>query len=283
MRKKIDLLAAYWTLSGGEDPRVANHVSPFDFRKKAEAASKAGFTGIGFWHTDLEHLLQSWTLSDLKQVMDDHGLVHIELEFLMDWYKQGEEKRRSDHYRRLLLEAAEVFGARHVKVGDLFRTPCPMDRLIESFAELCVEAAQHGTRIGYEMMPFSTIDSLESAITLVEGANQPNGGIFFDFWHVAKLGIPFPAVAALPPERIIGIELNDGFAQSMADLVIETTDYRQLCGEGDWDVKGFIKTMQKAGYDQPWGVEILSKSLRALPLEKMAHRAFATTMAQFPS
>ena len=48
-------------------------------------------------------------------------------------------------------------------------------------------------------------------------------------------------------------------------------------------MKGFVSLMLKAGYKGPWGIEVLSKDLRKLPLNEAATRAFNTTMAQFPN
>ena len=36
----------------------------------------------------------------------------------------------------------------------------------------------------------------------------------------------------------------------------------------------FIRTVQTAGYQGPWGVEILSESFRKLPLTEMAQKSF---------
>jgi hypothetical protein len=40
------------------------------------------------------------------------------------------------------------------------------------------------------LMPFAMIDALEDALVMIEGAADANGGIIFDLWHLAKLGIP---------------------------------------------------------------------------------------------
>jgi sugar phosphate isomerase/epimerase len=47
-------------------------------------------------------------------------MEHVELELLWDWFldPDTDDRRRSDRWRRTLLEAAEVLGARHVKVGN---------------------------------------------------------------------------------------------------------------------------------------------------------------------
>ena len=42
----------------------------------------------------------------MKRLFGDHGIVHIELEFLGDWFEAGEKKIASDRIRKDLLEAA---------------------------------------------------------------------------------------------------------------------------------------------------------------------------------
>ncbi|QRK07206.1 sugar phosphate isomerase/epimerase [Archangium violaceum] len=282
MTEHPELLASYWTVAGGAEPHTDREYSPIDFRDRVSAAARAGFRGMGLWHADLTHSLKRYTLTEMKRILDDHGIVHVELEFLTDWFVDGERRVASDQTRRMLLTAAQALGARHLKVGDFLRTPCPMPGLIESFAGLCEDAAEHGTRVGFELMPFSTIDSLPRALELVTGANAPNGGIVLDLWHIVKLGIPYQAVAEFPVNSIFSIELNDGRLKSMPDLVEETTQYRNLCGEGEFDVRGFVDVMSAAGYRGPWGIEVLSKALRQLPIEEATRRAYDTTLAQFP-
>ena len=161
MKPDIELLASYWTISAGL-PHTDKEHSPFDFQDRVESAARAGFKGFGLWHADLDHVLQHRTLQEMKQILDDNGIKHIELEFLTDWFLDGDRKQQSDIQRKKLLETAEVLGARHVKVGDFFREKTPMPRLVEAFAGLCSEAAEHGTRIGFELMPFAMIDTLWS-------------------------------------------------------------------------------------------------------------------------
>jgi len=278
-----ELLASYWTICGAAEPHTDHEHSPFSLRDRAAAAARAGFKGIGLWHADLSHLRSKHSLAEMHSILADHGIDHLELEFLTNWFVDGEKRAASDETRRLLLESAAALGARHIKVGDFFKTPVPMEKLIEEFALLCAEARDHGTRIVFEFMPFSRVESLEDARALVTGAAQPNGGICVDLWHVVKLGIPYAEVAAFPPRYLMSIEINDGYrvAPPGMDLVTETTCHRAFCGEGEFDVRGFVATMRDAGYAGPWGVEVLNKAQRAWPLERLTSRAFDTTARQF--
>jgi len=277
MNNKEDLLASYWTISGAY-PHTHQEYSPFDFRDRVEAAAKAGFTGMGFWHADLDHVLQKRTLKELKQILDDHGIVQIEIEFLLDWFLEGERKKKSDEQRQKLFEAAEALNAHHLKVGDFFHEQCSMPRLIESFAALCAEAAKYRVPVGFELMPFAMIDSLKDSLTMIEGARAKNGGICFDLWHLAKLRIPNEEISKIPPEYVVSVELNDGTFEAPWSLHEDTINHRRFCGEGEFDVKGFVKTMRGLGYAGPWGIEVLSEEARKWPLERMATHAFQTTM-----
>lgn len=280
MNSKVDLLASYWTISGAY-PHSDREYSPFDFRDRVVAAAKAGFTGMGFWHADLDHVRQKRTLQEMKQILDDHGIVHIEIEFLLDWFLDGERKKKSDEQRQKLLEACEVLHAHHLKVGDFFHEPCPMPRLMESFAALCAEAAKYGVPIGFELMPFAMVDSLRDSLTMIEGAGTKNGGLCFDLWHIAKLRIPHAEISKIPPQYVVSVELNDGTFEAPWSLHEDTVNHRRFCGEGEFDVRGFIEAMRGLGYQGPWGIEVLSEDARKWPLERMTAHAFQTTRRYF--
>jgi sugar phosphate isomerase/epimerase len=284
MAKQVQLLASYWSIAGAAQPHSDHEYSNYSFKDRVAAAARTGFVGFGIWHADLEHTLKTLSLRDMRKILDDHGMIHVELEFLNDWwFKDGERKAACDARKRLLLDAAEALAARHIKVGDFTNTLCPMAQLIDSFATVCAEAAKRGTRIQFELMPFANIHTLPGALELVEGANAKNGGIIIDLWHVVKLGIPFADVARIPARYLGGIELNDGLLKSPLELHEETINHRQLCGEGEFDVRGFVRTMLDAGYQGPWGIEVLNAKMRDWPLEQLTQRVATTTRAQFPA
>jgi sugar phosphate isomerase/epimerase len=281
MAQDVELLASYWTIAGGALPHTEFEYSPFDFRDRVEAAARAGFKGVGLWHADLEHILEQRSLSEMRIILSDNGIEYVELEFLTDWFLDGERKEQSDARKHSLLAAAEALEAHHIKVGDFFKENVPMSRLIESFRALCDEAATHGTRIAFELMPFAMIDNLADALTMIEGAGARNGGIILDLWHIVKLGIPYDEVARIPAEMLTGVELNDGTIEAPWSLHEDTINHRRLCGEGEFDIEGFIESVQNAGYGGPWGIEVLSEELRKRPLDELVTRSFDTTIKQF--
>jgi sugar phosphate isomerase/epimerase len=274
---KPELTVAYWTIAG-IFPGVPPEHSPFDFKQRVEAAARAGFRGMGIWHTDLDHILERRSLKEMKEILDDNGMKFVEVEFLTDWFMDGELRKQSDVRRRRLLTAAEGLGAAQVKVGDFYQRSCPMPQLIEAFAGLCADAAEHGTRIVFEPMAVSMINRPSDCLAMLEGAGADNGGIMFDLWHVANLGISYEEIARWPGQYLFGAEVDDGtFKPGEHQPIVN----RNFCGEGEFDIKGFVRAVNKAGYFGPWGVEIFSEKLLDRPLEELAGRSFSTAMNQF--
>ena len=279
-----ELLGLYWTISGPVDVHYGREWSLFDLRDRCAQAARVGFSGIGIWHADLEHVLETRTLADVAALLDEYGLRHLELEFLWEWFLDPSDDRRkeSDTLRAFLWEAAAALPAHHVKVGNIPGTPCEIPRLTEAYAELCADAAEHhDAKIVYEFMPPDVnVQTLETALAIVEGADAPNGGLAIDTWHMAKLGIEPDALRSVPARHLGWVELSDGRWENMPDPVDETINHRELPGEGEFPILEYVAAVRDAGYDGPWGIEVLSEKLRSLPIEEIFDRAYETGSAQ---
>ena len=284
MTDRDDLLSCYWTVSGPVEVHVGREWSLFGFADRCAEAARVGFRGIGLWHADLEHVLETYSLDEMARIMAGHGLDLVELEFLMEWFLDPSDERRveSDRTRELLWDAAAALPAHHIKVGNIPGTPCDIAQLTERFAELCEDAARHpDATVVYEFMPFDVnVHDLDTALAVVEGAGAANGGLAIDVWHMTKLGIPPSEMGRIPLQYLSWVELNDGRRKDMPDLVDETVNHRLLPGEGEFDVRGYVDACRQAGYAGPWGVEVLSAELRELPMEEIFSRAYLTTSAQ---
>jgi sugar phosphate isomerase/epimerase len=284
MNSRDALLALYWTTSGPVEVHGGREWSLFDLADRCEQASRAGFKGIGLWHADLEHVLESRTLADVKRLLDDNGLEYLELECLLDWFLDPDDERRqaADSTRELLFEAAAVLDAHHIKVANIFSRACELPLLTERYAELCAEAAErHGARMVYEFMPPDVnVQDLDTALAIVEGAGSPNAAVAIDTWHMAKLGIQPAELECIPPGLFGWFELSDGHYRNLPDPVDETINHRALPGEGEFPIAEYVAAARDAGYDGPWGVEVLSEKLRVLPIDQIFDRAYETASAQ---
>ena len=276
MKNKVELMSLYWTTAGVFPGH--GEISRFDFKDRVKAAAEAGFKGIGIWHTDLEHILAHSTLKEMKKILDDNDIKHVELEFINDWFLDGARKAESDSRKKRLFEASETLQAKHVKVGDFYNSTCPMPHIIESFATLCAEAENYGATIGFEIMGCAMIDNIRDAITMVETAAAKNGGLIIDIYQVSNLGMTYEEISGIPLKYLTNVELNDGTLPGSPN---HDPSNRRFCGEGEYDIKGFINCVDNMGYAGPWGVEVISEKLAILPLKELSTKAFITTMAEF--
>jgi sugar phosphate isomerase/epimerase len=280
-----DVIGLYWTISGPVEVHTGREWSLFSLRDRCAHAARVGFSGIGIWHADLEHLLDGGTtLEQIRLLLEEYGLRHLELEFLGDWFLDLNDERRktSDETRRMIFGAAEVLPVHHIKVGNLAGTEAELARVVEAFGELCADATEHtDARIAYEFMPYdAVVNTLDRALTVAKGADAPNGGLAFDTWHLGKLDVAPEELRRIPPRFVSWVELSDGPYGIAEEWLDEVINRRKLPGEGDFPIRDYVREFRELGYDGPWGVEVLSEELRSLPIEQIFDRAYQATTSQ---
>lgn len=286
-----ELLATCWTHTGNALPVAGQHLSPVDLRSRAEAVAAAGFTGIGFTIGDLEAAKAIYRLPDIKKICDDLGLAHLEVELLEDWWTTGRRRSDSDQTRTLLLTAAEALGALQIKIGPdteiingtvrPLTEPADTAHWVMELHRLAQQAADAGTRVALEPLPFSNITDFRLAADLIAAADHPAAGLVVDIWHLEHGPSTLADLAQLPGEKVFVVELNDALALRSTDLFYETIHNRVLVGSGTFDLRGFTSTLQHIGFTGPWGVEIISDEHRARPLPEALTDAYRTTMTLF--
>jgi sugar phosphate isomerase/epimerase len=245
-----------------------------------ETAAKAGFTAMGFWHTDLAAILKKYSFQEMKRILDGNGITQVEVEWLLDWFCNDQRRVASDQTRELLLDAAEQLRARHIKIGDLHNDCAEVPKLTEEFGVLCKQAAERGTNVLFEMLPpgLSRVPALDKVLAIVRGSGAKNGGIMLDNLHLQRTGTaPQDIVTKIGRDIPIGVEVNDGYLATPRDLQDSVVNKRLLPGDGEFDIAAFLHAVWTQGYNGPVGVEVLNQYIRKWPLETAATEAFATT------
>lgn len=285
MARPVELTASYWSVSGNCYASGPSEVSPFDFRERVETIHDVGYRGAGFVHADLMSVSERIGFKTMKKILNDNDMKYVEVEIIGDWFTDGEKRKRSDVVRRDLLKAAEELGATHIKIGadidNEGRNVWPMDRMVAELKVLARQAADAGTRLALELMPFSNLKTIDQGVELMQRAGAANAGIMLDIWHLARGNIDFDQIRTMPKELIFWVELDDARPEVEGTLYNDTIHNRELPGEGSLDIQKFLKAVRAADYPGPYGVEILSREHRIRPLREAAQRVYDTTMAQF--
>jgi sugar phosphate isomerase/epimerase len=268
-----DLIASYYTLTGapvGQPPR-------FSFDDRVGAAARAGFTGIGLLSDDYAALRESGQSdADLRGVLDRHGVRVREVEFLFDWALDGPRAEAARDTEVTFHAMLEAFAPRHMNVGDLQSADdlAPLDVVAERFAGVCDRAAEHGSRVALEFLPWTGLADVTTAAQVVHAADRPNGGLLIDAWHYFR-GRPDPSsLRALRASDVVAVQLDDADPDRVGPLFEDTMFRRRLPGEGTFDLVGLVQTLDAVGVEVPYSVEIMSTLEQSLPVEEAARRAY---------
>lgn len=281
------LVATAWSSAGDTSPMRSPAISPVPIAMRIQAIADAGFTGMGLIADDLAVIRDDIGFDALRGLIADAGLVHTEIELLEKWWIPRGAAGHTHDVRDLLFEAADALAPAFVKIGSQ-NGPVAEDplALAAPLRELTEQAVEHGTRVAIETMPFSAIATVPMGAEIVAAAGHPAAGLLVDAWHVFRAGTTLDDLrAGLPPEMIFGVELDDAAAEVIGTLFDDTVERRLLCGEGSFDLSGLVALLRELGFDGPWGVEILSTSFRALPVDaalKLASESVLRLLSQTP-
>ncbi|MCX7283410.1 MAG: TIM barrel protein [Novosphingobium sp.] len=126
-------------------------------------------------------------------------------------------------------------------------------RRADTFGRFCDMAARFGHRVAVEFYPPSQVPSLAAALDLVGQVGRPGAvGVNVDLLHLMRSGGTVADLAAAG-DRVLYAQVADGPLMPPADLVREASSERQLCGEGAFDVAGFMQALPPGC---PFSVEI---------------------------
>jgi sugar phosphate isomerase/epimerase len=134
--------------------------------------------------------------------------------------------------------------------------------------------------VSLEAMPFTNIADLGIGLDIVQRAGRTNGGLCIDTWHHFRGADDIDLLRAVPVDRIISVQLNDGTsAPELDDYLADTITNRRVPGEGEFDLRSIIDELERKGLRAPLSVEVLSAELAALDPELVARRLGDATRA----
>ncbi len=234
-----------------------------DFNEKLAAISAAGFDGIEIFENDF--LAFDGGPREVGQMVRDHGLEISLFQPFRDFEGMPEPQRsrafdRAERKFDLMgeLGADLVLICSNVSPLALGGT----DRAAADFNELGERAAKHGIRIGYEALAWGRhVNDHRDAWEIVRRANHPNVGLILDSFHTLARKIDPETIRSIPGDRIFFVQLADA-PQIEMDLLYWSRHFRNMPGEGDLDVIGFVRAVAATGYDGVLSLEIFNDQFR---------------------
>ncbi|MGW5445362.1 sugar phosphate isomerase/epimerase family protein [Streptomyces asiaticus] len=248
------------------------------FADRVAAVAAVGAPGMGMGGYELEELLATHSLDELRGILDEHGVRIGEIELLLGWHADGEEGEQARRSEEQLFSWAEAFSAERIKTSAVFIPPAemsPVDLLVERFAALCDRAAERGLTV--ELEPFAVFPAFHYGVAadVVIAADRPNGGLLIDTWHLFRDPHGLAALERVEGRHITGVELCDGAAEPVGTLQEDCVISRLLPGEGVFDLACVLRTLDTKGVDVTLSTEVLSEDLRRLTPKEVTTRTIA--------
>ncbi len=259
------------------DPLVLSVMTAPDagFEARVEAAAAAGYRGIGLRPGDRRRAHDAGhSDADLRAMLAAHALEVVEIDVLVGWGADDVAVAKAQGHEPRIYELVDALGGRHLTVtGDL---EGPDDLVVERFAGLCDRAAEHGLSVALEFLPWTEVPDAGRAWSIVEAAGRANGGVLIDAWHHFRGADDESLLRAVPADRILAVQFDDGRLSDGPPTEAETFE-RALPGEGEFDLVRFLRLLADHGVVAPLCVEVISTEMRTAPTAEAARRSAETT------
>lgn len=245
------------------------------FAERVEACAAAGYTGMCLHFRDYaEQRARGFGDGELRAILDAHGMKHVSVEFLTDWFMDGEAGLVSRRNEETAFRAAAAFGAKVINVGpDLGERGISLETMQRKFRDLCGRAVEHGLSIALELVAWGNVRDVDTALAII--GDIPNAGLVIDSWHVFRAGVPLADLRRIAANRILCVQVNDAGKVPVGQRSAETMN-RSLCGQGAFDLSAFAATLDDMGVAAPFSVEVISPELAALGRNEAAKISFDT-------
>lgn len=261
-----ELLATCWLHAGDVRPGRTADTSPLSIEERIDAVAEAGYYGVGIGGPDLEVARDRLGWNALVSLITAARIAFVELEFINDfWLDEGTPAAAN---RAMLFEAASVLHAHHIKVGGGPRDD-PADEAVirAALTRLGDEAMAAETRVALEPGADSALRDYERTIRIVRELDHPGVGMMADVWQLNRAGFVYERLLdVLPPHLLVAVELSDAASEVQGGIFEDTFDHRLYPGQGDFDVRRFVGVIRQLGFTGPWGLELMSDTLRRQPI-----------------
>ena len=243
-----------------------------DFEEKLQAIAKAGFDGIEIFEQDF--ISFDLSPSDIRKMVQDHRLEIMLFQPFRDFegLPDGSLRQRTFSRAERKFDLMNQLGTDLMLVCSSVHPQSlgGIDRCAQDFTELGDIARKFGVRVGFEALAWGRqIDDHRDAWEVVRRADHDSVGLILDSFHTLGRGIDPESIRRIPGDKIFFVQLADA-PQIDMDLLYWSRHFRNMPGEGDLDLSGFMNAVQATNYMGPISLEIFNDQFRRGNAEMVA-------------
>lgn len=249
-------------------------------REKLEAIASAGYAGIEIFEQDF--IAFDGSPRDVGNMVRDNGLEITLFQPFRDFEGLPEPLRAKAFDRaERKFDLMQELGTDLVLVCSTVHPSSlgGIDRAADDFHELGERAAERGLRVGYEALAWGRhVNDHRDAWEIVRRAEHDNVGLILDSFHTLGRKIDPDTIRRIPGDKIFFVQLADAPAIDM-DLLYWSRHFRNMPGEGDLDVTGFMQAVMATGYAGPISLEIFNDQFRGGSTRQVARDGYCSLIA----
>lgn len=242
-----------------------------DLPEKLSAIAAAGFDGIEIFENDFIAFDRS--PREVGEMVRDHGLDISLFQPFRDFegMPEPERARTFDRIERKFDLMQELGTDLMLICSNVSQKALGgIDRAAADFNELGQRAAKRNLRVGYEALAWGRfVNDHRDAWETVRRADHPNVGLILDSFHTLARGIDPASIRSIPGDRIFFVQLADAPRIDM-DLLFWSRHFRNMPGQGDLDVPGFMEAVSATGYQGVISLEIFNDQFRGASPKSIA-------------
>jgi 2-keto-myo-inositol isomerase len=232
-----------------------------DLETDIRAASRAEFDYLEIWAAKLHRFLESNSINQLKELLDEHGLKPYSINSI-----EHITFREAGRHAKLLIECEELCRTAQaidcpyvVVVPGLLPEGVSREGVIEESARVLDElgrtASAFNVSLAFEFLgqPRCSVQTLGLAHEIVKETGRANVGLVIDSFHFYAGGSSLESIEALEQERLFIFHIND--AEDMPRVELQDS-HRLLPGLGILPLKEIVGALRHIGSDRVVSVEI---------------------------
>lgn len=226
-----------------------------------KAASQAGFELIEIWAAKLRKFLQTNSVGELKQILQENNLQPYSINSI-----EHITFRTAEDYEKIKAECEELsaiagqIGCPYIVVvpGKLPENSTKeqiIDESVKVLNELADIAEKHNVSLAFEFLGQTdcSVQTLDLCNEIVEKVNRENIGNVLDTFHFYAGNSTFEAIDSMKPEKLFIFHINDAEDLPKEQL---TDAHRLYPGLGILPIKEIKAHFDKIGYDRMVSIEI---------------------------
>lgn len=231
--------------------------------EEIEIVAQTGYHGIELWASEIdEYVNQGRKLSELKEMLDQHGLYVPNIIAFFQWANPDEELRKKGlEEAKQILAIAQKIDCAYVAAppsGITKMRGLPLEDIAEYYKDLLNLYRNTGVKPLLEFWGHSEIlGSLDEAMQILEILDDADALLLADVFHMAKTEGSFELLNKLEGTDLGLFHMNDYPATS--DITKLTDAERVYPGDGDAPLRQIVDTLTKIGYTGIFSLELFNK------------------------